>query len=285
MTVALRVAAPADAERCGEICYEAFAAIARAHGFPPDFPSPAAAAELFAAHLTHPGFHVLVAERDGRVVASNMLDERGAIAGIGPITVDPAVQDGRIGRRLMEAALRRVQEQGRPGVRLVQSAYHTRSLALYTKLGFEIREPLVNMQGAPLGLSVPGHAVRRATPGDHESANALCRRVHGHDRGGELRDAILAGTAAIVERGDRVTGYATMVGFPGHAVGEESADIQALIGAAPAFFGPGFLVPARNGELFRWCLAHGLRVVQTMTLMSVGLYNEPRGAYLPSILY
>jgi len=25
--------------------------------------------------------------------------------------------------------------------------------------------------------------------------------------------------------------------------------------------------------------------VQLLTLMSVGLYNEPRGAYLPSILY
>jgi hypothetical protein len=41
---------------------------------------------------------------------------------------------------------------------------------------------------------------------------------------------------------------------------------------------------ARNG-LYRWCLAHGLRVVQVMTLMTLGLYNEPAGAYLPSILY
>jgi hypothetical protein len=28
-----------------------------------------------------------------------------------------------------------------------------------------------------------------------------------------------------------------------------------------------------------------LRVVQPMTLMSVGLYNEPRGAFMPSVLY
>ena len=32
-------------------------------------------------------------------------------------------------------------------------------------------------------------------------------------------------------------------------------------------------------------LANGLRVVQPMTLMSMGLYNEPAGAYLPSVLY
>ena len=49
--------------------------------------------------------------------------------------------------------------------------------------------------------------------------------------------------------------------------------------------GPGILVPTRNGELFRWCLANGLRLVQQMTLMTIGLYNEPAGAYLPSIIY
>jgi hypothetical protein len=60
---------------------------------------------------------------------------------------------------------------------------------------------------------------------------------------------------------------------------------MALIGAAPAFAGPGILVPVRNAPLFQWCLDHGLRVVQVMTLMTVGLYNEPAGAYLPSVLY
>jgi hypothetical protein len=34
-------------------------------------------------------------------------------------------------------------------------------------------------------------------------------RVHGHDRGGELRDAIKAGTAKVVEHLGRSTGYAT----------------------------------------------------------------------------
>jgi hypothetical protein len=68
-------------------------------------------------------------------------------------------------------------------------------------------------------------------------------------------------------------------------VGESNAELKMLIGAAPAFAGPGFLLPTRNGELFRWCLAHDLRVVQPMTLMSLGLYSEPQGAFLPSILY
>ena len=60
---------------------------------------------------------------------------------------------------------------------------------------------------------------------------------------------------------------------------------KALIGAAAEFGGPGSLLPTRNAELFRWCLHQGLRVQQTLTLMSLGLYKEPAGAFLPSILF
>ena len=35
----------------------------------------------------------------------------------------------------------------------------------------------------------------------------------------------------------------------------------------------------------RWCLSQGLHIVQSLTLMSRGLYNEPRGAWLPSVIY
>jgi hypothetical protein len=49
--------------------------------------------------------------------------------------------------------------------------------------------------------------------------------------------------------------------------------------------GLGILVPSRNGELLRWCLGHGLRIVQQSTLMTIGLYTEPAGAWLPSIVY
>ena len=72
--------------------------------------------------------------------------------------------------------------------------------------------------------------------------------------------------------------------FFGHAVGETVDDVKALIGAAPSFDGPGILVPA-NSPLLQWSLDNGLRVVQLMTLMSLGLYNEPTGSYLPSVLY
>ncbi len=83
----------------------------------------------------------------------------------------------------------------------------------------------------------------------------------------------------------RVTAYASSVAFFGHAVGDTNEDLEALIATATAFQGPGILVPTRNAGLFRWCLESGLRVVQQMTLMTMGLYNEPAGAYLPSVLF
>jgi hypothetical protein len=61
--------------------------------------------------------------------------------------------------------------------------------------------------------------------------------------------------------------------------------MKALLASEESFGGPGILVPSRNAPLLRWCLANGLRVVQPMTLMSIGLYNEPAGAWSPSVLF
>src|SRR5437868_6108246 len=142
MNVTLRPGTPADALRCGEICCHAFKAVAEQHGFPPDFPSPEVATGLLAGLLAHPGFFSVVADIEGRIVGSNFLDERSMIAGLGPITVDPAVQNRAVGRQLMQAALERVKERAFPGVRLLQAAYHNRSLSLYARLGFVVRQPL-----------------------------------------------------------------------------------------------------------------------------------------------
>jgi GNAT superfamily N-acetyltransferase len=281
----LRAGRPEDAEDCGSICYGAFRAISDEHNFPPDFPSPEVAGGLLASLLSREDAYSVVAEADGRVVGSNFLWENGSIAGVGPITIDPGAQNAAVGRRLMEDVLQRAKERNVAGVRLVQAAYHGRSLSLYTKLGFDVREPLSNLQGPTIGERIPGHAVRPATEEDLGACDALALRVHGHDRGAEVLEAIGQGNANVVEHDGRITGYTTGVGFFGHAVGESNEDLKALIGAAPEFPGPGFLLPTRNGELLRWCLERGLRIVQPMTLMSVGLYNEPAGAFIPSILY
>ena len=176
-------------------------------------------------------------------------------------------------------------ERRAPGVRLVQISYHNRSLSLYSKLGFDVRETFAAMYGDPLRLTLPGHTVRPATADDEAACNALCIRVHGHDRAGELHPAIAKGKAQVVERLGRVTAYTTGIGYFSHSIAETNDDLEALIGASPGFGRPGFLVPLSNPELFRWCLAHGLRVFFVMNLMAIGMYQEPRGAYLASVGY
>jgi predicted N-acetyltransferase YhbS len=283
--VEIRSGTPEDAEICGRICYNAFKTISEAHGFAPDFSGPDVVIGLLSGLLAHSGFYSVVAEIDGRIVGSNFLDERNTIAGVGPITVDPSVQNRSIGRRLMDAVHERAADRNFAGVRLIQAGFHTRSLSLYTKLGYDVREHLACMQGNALGIAIEGHVVRPATEADIDDCNRLCQQVHGHDRGGELVDAMAKHSARVVEHDGRITGYATVIGFFGHAVGESNKDLKVLIGGAQEFAGPGFLLPSRNGELFRWCLNNGLRITQPMTLMSKGVYNEPAGAFLPSILY
>jgi predicted N-acetyltransferase YhbS len=285
MPLNLRPGTPADGPECGRIMYQAFKAIAEQHNFPPDFPSPGLANDMLSAQLLHRGFYSVVAESDGRIVGSNFLDERSPIRGIGPITVDPQSQDEGIGRRLMQHLLDRAARDKAPGVRLVQAGFHNRSLCLYAKLGFAVREPLSIMHGPPLGLAFPGYAVRAATRADLEACNILCRRSYGFDRAAELVDAVDERTATVVEHLGRISGYATFIGFGGHAAAETNQDLMALIGAATSFPGPGFLLPTRNHELFVWGLNHGLRLVYQMTLMSIGLYAEPGTPYLPSILF
>jgi len=127
--------------------------------------------------------------------------------------------------------------------------------------------------------------VRPAAPADVAACNELCRAVHGFDRGRELEEAIAHKTASVVEHRGRITGYTSGIAFGNHTVAQSNIGLMALIGAATDYGGPGFLLPTRNHEVFTWCLKGGLKVVYQMTLMTIGLYNEPTGAWMPSVLY
>jgi len=281
----LRRGRPEDAPELGRICYEAFSSISTKHGYSCDFPSAQVATETMKALLGHPRFYSVVAESHGKILGSNFLDERATVTGIGPISVDPAYQNGGVGRELMLDVMRRSHDIGAAGARLVQAAYHARSLALYTKLGFETREPLTNLVGTLPKGRVEGHEVRKAAEGDLHACNRLCEFVHGFNRGGQLAAAVEGGAALVVEHGGWITAYSTNLAFTGHTVGESNEDIKALISHVGTLEAPGILVPTRNQGLMRWCLQNGLRINQQMTLMTTGLYSEPRGVYLPSILF
>lgn len=209
----------------------------------------------------------------------------GRIAGVGPVTVDPEAQDCGVGTLLMLDVIERARAKGFAGTRLLQAAYHNRSLGLYTKLGFNVQGAVVTLQGPPVGEQVPGFSVRTASEDDVEEMSRVCRAVHGHDRSGEVVDAVRQGSASVVVHDGAIVGYTTGIAYFGHSVATSNHGLAALIAAAPRFGGPRFLLPVSNGEVFRWAVARGLRAIQVMTLMTLGLYHEPRGEYLPSILY
>jgi hypothetical protein len=233
--------------------------------------------------LQDPAASGFVAERDGQIVGSIFLNRFvPEIAVVGPLTVEPGAQ-GRTGRALLEAVLEEARRQQVEGVRLVQSPFHIRSLALYTKLGFEVREPLLLMQGtlpeAPGGAA----AVRPAVHEDVGVCNQLALRLQGLQRELELRQAIDRGMASVAERDGQLVGYTTGIGLLGHAEAETTADLQALIAASPTIMGPGFFVPTRQAELLRWLLGAGMQGAWPATLMTMGRYQQPTGAFLPAI--
>jgi GNAT superfamily N-acetyltransferase len=285
MDINLRQGRADDAAILGPICYEAFREISVKHNFPPDLESSEVGVGFASMLLSRPDIYSVVAELDEKPVGSNFLWEGDEVAGVGPITIDPEVQNSAIGRELMQDVIRRSDEQGFLSVRLVQAAYHSRSLALYTKLGFNTVESLSVIQGDPVDARIEGYTVRQMTEQDVDPTDDVCRSVHGHARRNEIAGSVQQGSGMVVEHDGRITGYTTALGYFGHSVGESNDDLKALIGARQKFSGLGFLLPTRNSELLRWCLAQGLRIVQPLTLMSRGVYQEPRGAFMPSILF
>jgi GNAT superfamily N-acetyltransferase len=290
MEITIRSATEADAHACGRICYEGFRAVTERHGYLPVFASVEIATRRLAAFLANPSVFGLVAELEGkrRIAGFNFLSERDPVRAIGPIAVDPSLHGYGIGRRLMQVALDRA--RGAPSVRLVQESYNIQSLSLYASLGFDAREVYAVVTGTPGPAALPPDwEVRPLREGDIPACEWLQQHVLGYSRINELRETLAAGAPWAALRDGRLRAYASVPTSwqANHAMAETDEDLQALLlGAARSRPEPlALLIPVRRAELFRWCLAQGLRAVRPMTLMSVGKYREPQGAYVPSVLY
>lgn len=279
-----RRATPNDIERLGTIAYDAFYEVSTDHNFPPDFPDPETGMGLAGMMIGRDDIFSVVAE-NGKILGSNFLWEADEIDGVGPITVDPAEQNSSIGRELMERVIQRSAANGKAGIRLVQAAYHNRSLALYTKLGFDVVDPLSAINGTPFSAEIEDRTVRELTAQDVEAANRLCIATHGISRKNEIAGAAQMESGIVVEHKGKLSGYATILGFFGHAVAQTNDDLKALIGSGREIAGAGFLLPTRNGDVLRWCFENGLRIVMPLSLMSKGYYQTPRNPFVPSILY
>ena len=292
MSITLRSPKPSDADRVARLIFDAFKSIQDRHSMPRDFPTLDAAVGMTAAWLNHPRVWGVLAERDGRVVGCNFLEERDDGAnGVGPICIDPAEQGGGIGRKLMLAVLHRGAQRNAKSIRLVQEAFNTASMSLYASVGFDVREPLAIMTGTPVGKPSADGNVRPMTEADLPACAVLCRQVHGIERTGELRDAIQHFRPFVLERGGAIRAYASTPNFflMNHGVAATAQDMQdLLLGVAMQTGQPlGLQVPTRNTDFFRWCLSQKLRMMKPTTLMSSGEYHDPPAEawWFPSILY
>ncbi len=285
--IQLRAPRPEDQAELGRILYAAFADIAAKHGFRPDFPSREIATGVIG-FVSQTAWGV-VAERDGRLLGSNFLREDDPAAGVGPVSVDPELQESGIGRLLMRAVIERAERRGAHSVRLVQDAFNATSMALYAGLGFEVREPLVLLEGKPRSGPPGDVVVRELREEDLGACARLCEAQHGITRSEELRATLGRIGPWVALREGEVTAYASSLTFwaGAHGVAASEADLQALLlGGAAASDGPlAFLLPTRQAPLFRWALCEGLRIAKPMTLMTRGPYQEPEASWFPSVLY
>ncbi len=121
--------------------------------------------------------HLLVAERDGRVIATGASIGFGSTAWIGAIAVRPEARGERLGKRMTEAAIEAVGERA---TLLLLASPSGRSI--YDRMGFE-------PEGAFRVFSGPAHAkpaerdgVRPVTEADHSGIRALDVLATGEDR-------------------------------------------------------------------------------------------------------
>jgi GNAT superfamily N-acetyltransferase len=284
--VRIRPATPADAAGCARVLHDAQRALAARHGFAASFDAGVDARALAATLLGDPAVFGMVAEQAGRILGASFLQERDEVRTIAATAVDPARQGAGIGRRLLRATLDRA--EGASGVRLVQDAADMAALALHASARFEVKAPLLLLQGLP---RPPGHTPARVRPmreADIPACNDLHLAAHGFGREQALRQALAFWSPLVLERGAGIAGYITApeAWQASHAVAETASDLTALLGAAAARRGApvGILMPARQSEALRWCLEAGMQVVKPLLLLARGAYRVPARNWAPALL-
>jgi predicted N-acetyltransferase YhbS len=283
MTIELRQATAADAPELGRIVYDAFKDIAESHGFPPDFPNVEFATGVTGLLVQQEQVYSIAACDSGASKGSIHLEMWDEVAGIGPVSVDLGAQGSGIGKTMMEDVIKHARASGFDRIRLMQDAFNMRSLALYASLGFDVKEPVAYLElNAAIGADAN---VRPATPADFDGMDALCREIYGISRKNEIATLAQSGFPGFVYDDGRVRGYLVSTAI-GHGVAE-SDDIMLALYASLAATMPDAMsnLPMRSGELYRRALLAGHRNRKVMNLMAIGAYDDPRGTWVPGVLF
>jgi GNAT superfamily N-acetyltransferase len=289
MSLTVRPTTLDDINPCGRIMYEAFKKINEDHGFDNlEVPTEEVGQQIAKFYIKNRHFFGIVAELNNRIVGSFFIDERCLeVFGWTILSVSIEAQGQGIGKLLFKEMLERCKSV--PGVQFLQHTFNTKSLGLYSSLGFDVKEPIVLMSGNPKNRSVSGIEVRRMKISDLEECGLLCKKVYGFDRTQELRDAIIIFTPVVAVRNGSIIAYISAADnwAQSHGVAEREEDMRILIQGIGSLYSEqfSFLLPLKESSLLRWCLKEDFRIIKPFTLMSKGEYKTPVGCYLTSIVY
>lgn len=286
MPIELVPAAAAHFDELSVICHRAFDTLHQRHGVHRDVPTEEVGRLIIGGVLHRPDYIGAVALEGGRIVGSNFLLLADEICGLGPITVDPAVQARGVGRLLMQWAVDEARRRrgSAASVRLFQEAVNTASLSLYTRVGFRWRDSAALMYPRPAEAEDP--SIRPMTVDDVAEVGRLSARFHGSSRSNDTARLLEMGLPAFVRsREGRLVAYQVATLF-GHAAGETNADLIALASHTARNVPPPMsvvIVPMSQASLFESALAAGFRVAKVLNSMSLGAFEPAPGPSMPSI--
>ncbi len=283
MSIAIRVANVDDSEGIAQVCAAAFSELEERQRIRVPIADIDIARRMVSSKFTEPDIYRVVAESSGIVVGFAFLDLREDIGQIGPIGVSPATQSKGAGKELVAAALRHADKQKVPTITLGTGAGNHLNLALYSQMGFACLALMAAFTGDKANYRPTDRIIRSMAIDDVDQCVQLSISEHGYSKGAEIRQSISQGSGRVVELADQITGYTTGINFFGHSVGRANDDLTALIATAESYGKPGFLVPASNNELMRWCLGNGLRISYQAILMVRGELPKAVNSYLPHI--
>ncbi len=267
----------------GRICFDAFGALQDRHGVARDFETSEVATQVVGLFASLPGFWGIAAEDGGELLGSNFISFLDGVSGVGPITIRPDAQARGVGRALMQAVLDEASRRGVSQVRLMQEAINTTSLSLYAKLGFDWRDACALMT-LPAGADMAG--ARPMTPNDLASVDRLSREHYHASRRNECEAWLNIGLPGFVlGRGGETVAY-YFPGFLGHGHASSDADLAGLMSHAARHAPPPFhkaIVPLSETGLQRELLRRGGRTIKLFNYMTVGPFERPTGAWIPSI--
>jgi GNAT superfamily N-acetyltransferase len=286
MTIELVEASREHLDEISKIAYDAFQKLSERHGFPPDFPNSQSARPVFELLVQRSDYFGLVALVDKKPVGSNFVLKSDQVAAIGPLSVEPKFQAHGIGRLLMSGLIAHVSMRKFNDIRLLADSHNVGAIALYTSLGFVVRDFVALIHTSPSPVRDP--TVRKMMPSDLPAINQLSKNHYKTSRYNEMVNSAQYGfTIYIRERDGRPTGY-LLPGLIGHSCAETTEDTIALMSEAARVVIPSFrkyLCPMSEPDLLQNSIKAGWKIEKLLTYMSLGKYEHPTSVWTPSACY